>query len=478
MPSDTILSDTRQQAEARTPPVMTALSSKHRIVIVGGGAGGLELATRLGDRYRNSDAAEVILVDRSPTHVWKPLLHEVAAGSMDASVSQLEYVAQARWHHFEFQQGELQGLDRQGKTITVAQVHDADGLEILPQRIVPYDTLVLAIGSVTNFFNTPGAREHALAVDTVDQAEHFRRRLIAACMRAQNRIGSLGGPEDRRARPHVDIAIIGGGATGVELSAELRSTAQVLGAYGLHHLDPRRDVHITIIEAGPRILGPLPDHVIEETTHTLERLDIHILTGERVTEVRERAVATASGKTIPADITVWAAGIQVPKVLGELGLPVNRLGQVKVAQTLQTEADPAIFAFGDCADCPWPESARQGEGAGAGAGKSVPPRAQAAHQQARHLYHALQDRIEGRPLRAFTYHDRGSLISLSRYNVVGNIVGKLTGRSFIIEGALARLLYTSLYRTHLVALHGVMRMVLDTIAQWARRRTIPRVKLH
>jgi NADH dehydrogenase len=393
---------------------------------------------------------------------------------MDASVSQLEYVAQARWHHFEFQQGELQGLDRQEKTVTVSEVHDADGLEILPQRLVPYDTLVLAIGSVTNFFNTPGAREHAIAVDTVDQAEHFRRRLIAACMRAQNRIGTLGGPEDRRARPHVDIAIIGGGATGVELSAELRNTAQVLGAYGLHHLDPRRDVHITIIEAGPRILGPLPDHVVEETTHTLERLDVRMLTGERVTEVRERAVATASGKIIPADLTVWAAGIQVPGVLGELGLPVNRLGQVKVRQTLQTEADPAIFAFGDCAECPWPESASQGEGAG----KSVPPRAQAAHQQARHLYHALQDRIEGRPLQPFVYHDRGSLISLSRFNVVGNVVGKLTGRSFVIEGALARVLYTSLYRMHLVALHGFMRMVLDTIAQWARRRTMPRVKLH
>jgi NADH dehydrogenase len=415
-----------------------------------------------------------VLVDRSPTHVWKPLLHEVAAGSVDAGTSQLEYAAQARWHRFEFQQGELEGLDRKGRTITVSEVHDADGLEILPRRIVPYDTLVLAIGSVTNFFNTPGAREHAIAVDTVDQAEHFRRRLIAACMRAQNRIGSLGGPEDRRARPHVDIAIIGGGATGVELSAELRNTAQVLGAYGLHHLDPRRDVHITIIEAGPRILGPLPDHVVEETTRTLERLDVRILTGERVTEVRERAVATASGKAIPADITVWAAGIQVPRILGELGLPVNRLGQVKVAQTLQTEADPAIFAFGDCADCPWTDNGGNGEHAG----KSVPPRAQAAHQQAKHLYRALQDRIAGRPLPRFVYRDRGSLISLSRFNVVGNVVGRLTGHSFVIEGALARLLYTSLYRMHLVALHGVMRTVLDTIAQWARRRTIPRVKLH
>jgi NADH:ubiquinone reductase (H+-translocating) len=475
MSSDTKLRDAEQSAVIEFPSgdatrSSTASRQRHRIVIVGGGAGGLELATRLGDKYQHSDKAEVVLVDRSPTHVWKPLLHEVAAGSMDANANQLEYIAQARWHHFEFQQGELSGLDRAQKTITVSEVHDVEGVEILPQRAVHYDTLVLAIGSVTNFFNTRGAREHAIAVDTVSEAEHFRRRLIAACMRAQNRLGDTAA----RSRPQVNIVIIGGGATGVELSAELRNTAQVLGAYGLHHLDPRRDVHIAIVEAAPRILAPLPEHVSEETVHTLDRLDIHILTGERVTEVREHAVVTASGKTLPADLTVWAAGIQVPKVLADLGLPVNKLGQVKVSQTLQTDIDPTIFAFGDCADCPWPGSG----GNHKDAGKSVPPRAQAAHQQAKHLYHALQDRIDGRPLKQFVYRDRGSLISLSRFNAVGNLMGKVVGRSMLIEGALARLLYVSLYRTHLMALHGFMRMVLDTIAQWARRRTTPRVKLH
>jgi NADH:ubiquinone reductase (H+-translocating) len=483
MSSDTKLRDTERREQhsvidfpSRNPssnPAGDSVTSRqrHRIVVVGGGAGGLELATRLGDKYHHSDKAEVVLVDRSPTHVWKPLLHEVAAGSMDANTNQLEYIAQARWHHFEFQQGDLTGLDRARKTITVSEVHDVEGVEILPEREVPYDTLVLAIGSVTNFFNTRGAREHAIAVDTVSEAEHFRRRLIAACMRAQNHLDKTNDAAAFRSRPQVNIVIIGGGATGVELSAELRNTAQVLGAYGLHRLDPRRDVHITIVEASPRILAPLPEHVAQETARTLDRLDVHMLTGERVTEVREHAVVTASGKTLPADLTVWAAGIQVPKVLADLGLPVNKLGQVKVSQTLQTEIDPTIFAFGDCADCPWPKGDNN-------AGRSVPPRAQAAHQQAKHLYHALQDRIDGRPLRQFVYRDRGSLISLSRFNAVGNLMGKVVGRSMLIEGALARLLYVSLYRTHLMALHGFMRMMLDTIAQWARRRTMPRVKLH
>jgi NADH dehydrogenase len=435
----------------------------HRIVIVGGGAGGVQLATRLGDKMHKSRKAHVILVDRAATHLWKPLLHEVAAGSMDANTHQLEYAAQARWHHFEFQQGALIGLDRAGKAVMISAVKDEDDVEILPQREIAYDTLILAIGSETNFFGVPGATEHAIAIDTVAQAERFRRRMIAACMRAQNGLGKHAGQD----HPQVSIVIIGGGATGVELSAELRSTAKVLGAYGLHHLDPQRDISIAIIEAGPRILGPLPERIAEETANLLRNVNINILVGERVTEVQPRAVLTGSGKTLPSDLTVWAGGIKVPKILAEIGLPTNRLGQVIVSQTLQTIIDPDIFAFGDCASCPWPEKST-----------SVPPRAQAAHQQAGLLYHSLHRRLEGKPLPVFHYQDRGSLVSLGRYDTVGNLMGKLIGSTLFVEGKVARLLYVSLYRQHVMALHGFMRMVLDTMAQWLRRKTSPRVKLH
>jgi NADH dehydrogenase len=323
----------------------------HRIIVVGGGAGGLELVTRLGDKLGKKGVAEVVLVDRLPTHIWKPLLHEVAAGSMDPNTHQLEYAAQARWHHFEFQQGELTGIDRTRKTISVAACMDPDGAELLPARELWYDTLVLAIGCVTHFFGVPGAAQNAIALDTVAQAERFRRRLIAACVRAQNGRGRVG--ED--GRPRVDVAIIGAGATGVELSAELRNTAHVLNAYGLHQLDPRRDVRIHVIEAGPRILPALSERVSAETAKLLRKLDVDVFTSERVTEVTTEAVLTASGKRIDADLTVWAAGITAPPVLAALGLPVSRQGQILVRPTLQSEGDPDIFAFGDCASCPWPE---------------------------------------------------------------------------------------------------------------------------
>jgi NADH dehydrogenase len=380
---------------------------------------------------------------------------------MDPHTHQLAYAAQANWHGFEFQQGELLGLDRAARCIRVGAVIDEDGIEVLPERRIAYDTLVLAIGSVTNFFNVPGA-QFALPLDTTEQADRFRRRLISACMRAEARRSE--GP----GRPTVSVSIIGAGATGVELSAELRNTAQVLNAYGLHDMDPRHDIRIHLVEAGPRILPALPERVAAGITGLLQKLDVDVLTGERVVEVTANSVRTASGRTLPSDLTVWAAGITAPKVLASLdGLALGRGGLLAVRQTLQTETDPDVYAFGDCAACAWRAT-----------GGLVPPRAQSAHQQASFLKHALLDRLEGRPLPEFHFQDFGSLVSLGHFSAMGNLMGGLIGGNVLLEGLIARLMYSSLYRMHVLALHGMRRMLLDTVGHWLRSKTTPRVKLH
>ncbi|WP_250493133.1 MULTISPECIES: NAD(P)/FAD-dependent oxidoreductase [unclassified Caballeronia] len=456
----------------------------HRFIIVGGGAGGLELATRLGDRFGTTDSktaprAQVTLVDRNPTHIWKPLLHEVAAGSMDPFTQELEYAAQAMWHGFEFQQGELIALNRATKRITISALRDDEAGEVLPQRELEYDTLVIAIGSTTHFFGVEGAQQHSIALDTVGQAELFRKRLIAACMRAEHFAPEpvAAGIDDSEGppvplgslnAPRIQVAIVGAGATGVELSAELRNTAHVLSAYGLHKLDPKHDIGIVLIEAGPRILPALRDTVSTATAELLTKLGVSLMTGETVAEVSRDSIRTASGKTIRVDLTVWAAGIKAPAILSQLdGLPTNRLGQLIVRRTLQTEADDNIFALGDCAACPWPGNER-----------GVPPRAQAAHQQASFLFKAFERRMNGKSLPEYTYRDFGSLVSLGRYSAVGSLMGGLIGGNMMIEGLFARFMYMSLYRLHIAALHGYARMVLDTIAHWLRRSTAPRVKLH
>src|SRR5471032_3493831 len=448
----------------------------HRFIIVGGGAGGLELATRLGDKFGNANGkgaarAQVTLIDRNSTHIWKPLLHEVAAGSMDPFSQELPYAAQARWHGFEFQQGDLLGIDRTAKRVTLGPLLDDEAGELMPQRDLEYDTLIVAIGSTTAFFGVQGAQENSLALDTVDQAELFRKRLIAACIRAEYRTpeAAMASADAVGARqPRIQVAIVGGGATGVELSAELRNTAQVLSAYGLHKLDPRHDVGIVLIEAGPRILPALQERVSTATAELLTKLGVKLMIGETVAEVAPGIIRTASGHTVRADLTVWAAGIKAPPILSQLdGLPVNRLGQLVVRRTLQTEIDDNIFALGDCAACPWPGNER-----------NVPPRAQAAHQQASFLLKALAARLDNQPLPEFTYRDFGSLVSLGHFSAVGNLMGGVIGGNMLIEGLFARFMYMSLYRLHIAALHGYARMVLDTFAHWLRRTTLPRVKLH
>jgi NADH:ubiquinone reductase (H+-translocating) len=449
----------------------------HRFIIVGGGAGGLELATGLGDKFGTADGkrtarAQVTLIDRNSTHIWKPLLHEVAAGSLDPFSQELPYVAQARWHGFEFQQGDLLGIDRVAKRVTLGPLLDDEAGELLPPRDLEYDTLIVAIGSTTAFFGVPGAQENSLALDTVAQAELFRKRLIAACIRAEYRTEPpCVAPQDGIHTPRIQVAIVGAGATGVELSAELRNTAQVLHAYGLHKLDPQRDIGIVLIEGGPRILPALPERVSTATAQLLAKAGVELMTGETVAEVSRTSIRTASGKTVAADLTVWAAGIRAPAVLSQLdGLATNRLGQLIVRSTLQTETDDNIFALGDCAACPWP--------GGEKADRNVPPRAQAAHQQASFLLKSLERRLDGRPLPDYTYRDFGSLVSLGHFSAVGSLMGGLIGGNMLIEGLFARFMYQSLYRMHIAALHGVARMVLDTVAHWLRRSTAPRVKLH
>jgi NADH:quinone reductase (non-electrogenic) len=433
----------------------------HRTVIVGGGAGGLELATRLGDKLGRTGKADITLIDKSRAHLWKPLLHEIAAGSMDLGYHELDYLAQAHWHHFHYRIGEMIGLDRARREVLVGPVVEENGTVITPARTYPYDTLILAVGSLTNDFGTPGVMEHAISLETPEQADRFHRRLVNACIRAQSQSEPL--------RPgQLQVVIIGGGATGVELAAELHKTTRGLVAFGLDRVDPDRDISLYLIEAADRILPALPLRISEAATDLLRKLGVKVYTSARVSAVMPNEIKLEDGRTIPAELVVWAAGVKAPSFLNNIdGLETNAINQLIVRQTLQTTRDDNIFALGDCAACPWPEK-----------NSIVPPRAQAAHQQATHLYKQLQRRLNGRPPEPWHYRDFGSLVSLGHYSTVGSLMGKLVGRSLFIEGYFARLMYVSLHKLHEYELHGFIKVALDTIARLITRRTEPQVKLH
>jgi NADH dehydrogenase len=431
----------------------------HKIVIVGGGAGGLELATRLGKSLGKRGQAKITLVDANLTHIWKPLLHEVAAGSLNSSGDELNYVAQAKWNHFEFQLGRMCNLNRLEKRISLAATLDEHDQVLMPARELSYDSLIIAVGSTTNDFGTAGAAEHCLFLDTREQAERFHRQLLSHYLRAH--------ASQSETTELITIAIVGAGATGVELAAELQHAARELAAYGLDRISPE-NMRITLIEAGPRVLPALPERISQPVHKTLEKLGVTVLTGAAVSQVTREALHTAQGQVIPATLKVWAAGIRAPDFLKDLdGLETNRINQLHVRLTLQTTLDDSIFAFGDCAACPQPDKD----------GQNVPPRAQAAHQQASLLAKSLKLRIEGNALPEYRYRDYGSLISLSTFSAVGNLMGNLTG-SVMLEGWLARMFYVSLYRMHQIALYGVTRTLLMMLGDRIGRSTEPRLKLH
>jgi NADH dehydrogenase len=434
---------------------------KTQIVIVGGGAGGLELVRKLASHYNSTDF-DIILVDRNTSHIWKPLLHEVAAGSLDANLDEVGYRAHAfRWGYRYFD-GALESVDREAQEIVIAPILDDDGSEVIGRHRIRYDYLVLAVGSVSNDFGTPGVKQHCLSLESRKDADRFRRKLLNQCLRVSRQMTL-----DPQAEAFARVAIVGGGATGVELAAELYSAASALGYYGLEVFDEKRLI-VTLIEAGPRILPALPEKLAAAATAELEALGVRVLAGTKVTAATPVSIETESGESIPADIMVWAAGVKGADFLSDIGgLETTRSNQLVVHPTLQTSRDDRIFAIGDCA---WFVPS---DGA-----KPIPPRAQAAHQMADTALHNIKALIAKQDLKPFIYKDNGSLVSLARYTTVGSLMGNLVGGRMAIEGRLARFVYVSLYRMHLFAIHGWLKGLSLLLIGHVNQVVRPKLKLH
>ena len=433
---------------------------KTQIVVVGGGAGGLELVRRLGSRL-GRDAYDIILVERNRTHIWKPLLHEVAAGSLDANMDEVGYGGHGvRWG-YRFFYGTFAGIDRQRRVVRTAPLLDDDGKEVIGAHDIRYDYLVLAVGGVSNDFGIPGVAEHALFLEDRQQADQFRSKLLNACLRVTHKVAQ------GEAEAMVRIAIVGAGATGVELAAELYNAAHALRHYGLEVFDETR-LKVTILEAGPRILPALPDKLSDAAAAELKALGVEILTDTAVDAVEASAVRMKGGRTIAADLTLWAAGVKGPDYLSDLaGLEVDRSKRLVVRPSLQTTVDDRIFAIGDC--CSYTP---------AGEDRPIPPRAQAAHQMATLVFENIVGLAEGRPLKDFIYNDRGSLVALSRFSTVGSLMGNLVGGRMAVEGRLARIAYASLYRMHLIAIHGWIKGLAMILVGHVNRIVRPKLKLH
>ena len=427
------------------------------IVIVGGGAGGLELASRLGRRLGGRRIAShggkrrVLLIDRSSFHIWKPTLHEVAAGTLDVHQEGVSYSILGRSNGFNFLLGELATFDPGAKRLTLKAITDQGGQVLAPERTITFTYGVLAIGSGSNLFGTPGA-EQAYLLERTEDAEVFHARLLAAFTRASFSADKI-----------MRVAIVGGGATGVELSAELiEAHRELLGSLGD---EQRFRLDITVVEAAERILGGLPPEIADKAKLALERKGVAVKTDAKVLAVHADRLETSRGDVL-ADLIVWAAGVKAAEANRGFGLDTNRGNQFVVNDRLETSS-PDIWALGDCAAAPWKD------------GKIVPARAQAAHQQASYLERVLIARLrQGHVQTPFVYRDFGSLVSLGDNKGVGALMGGLGGPNFFIEGLLAKWAYMSLHLDHHRAILGVGRTATLAIARLLQQRVSGRLKLH
>ena len=437
------------------------INTHPNIVIIGGGAGGLELASKLGNKLGKSRRANITLIDKNRTHIWKPLLHEVATGSLDTSLDGVVYSAHAARHGFQFILGEFINLDAEKQAIYLKEQYDSDGELILPQRTVHYDELIIAIGSVSNDFNTPGVSKHCYFLDSHQQAERFQHALLNCFTRVHQAASQL--PEEQN---RLSIAIVGGGATGVELSAELVHVAQLLKHYGMSAFTSTK-LTIHLIEAGPTILPALPTRISNSARDELRHLGVNILEGTKVSKATSEGFITDDNTLIQADLMLWAAGVKVADFIKNLDcFEFTRNNQIKVDEYLQAKGTSHIHVLGDA--CAYEQED----------GTFVPPRAQAAHQMASNVAHNILVKFTGKAPRPFVYKDHGSLVNLSRFSAVGSLMGNLTNNTMFIEGNLARVMYLSLYRMHQNAIHGPIKTTALWLSEKLLRIVRPKMKLH
>lgn len=443
----------------------TAERKPRRIIVLGGGAAGLELAIRLARGTRAFSRAQVVLVDQERSHIWKPRWHELAVGLLVAAEEKADFAAQARRHGFTFELGEVEALDLDRREAALAATPRPAGDpvappgDLLPARRIGWDLAVLAVGSTVDDFGTPGVREHAYTLDTAEASGRVHAAVLAQAERVAAGL-----------QPGVRVVIVGAGTTGVELAGELRTAVARLEPLR-SLLDPAR-LHVTVVEAASRPLPGSPGDLSDYARRTLEARGVALRLGAKVTAVEADAVALEGGARIGADLVVWASGVKAQGLAAHLpGVRHVKGGRVEVDETLRVLGEDGrprddLHALGDCAALPsGPE------------GKPLPATAQVAQQQARHLARSLARQLRGRAALPFRYHDRGTLVSLGEGGAQGELPAPGRRGPLKITGAGARLAYAGLYRAHLAELFGVRGAAALALSAFLRRSARPSLKL-
>jgi NADH:quinone reductase (non-electrogenic) len=369
-------------------------NSNPRVVIVGGGFGGLSAARGLAGQ-----PVDVILIDRNNHHLFQPLLYQVAT----AGLSPADIASPIR--------GILRG--QRNARVMLAEVTGVDVARkevIADVRRVPYDYLVLATGARHAYFGHSNWAQFAPGLKTIDDATYLRRRILLAFERAENECDL----EERQRL--MTFVVIGGGPTGVEMAGAIAELAKRVLASDFRTIDPRC-ARIILVEAAPRVLTPFAPSVSETARRALEKLGVEVRPGAAVTDCSCAAVHLG-GELIPTRTIIWAAGVMASPAGRWLGVETDHAGRVKVRADLSVPGHSNIFVIGDTA------AAADADGA------PLPGVAPVAKQQGQYVARALAARLRGRTVQAFRYRDFGSLATIGRSRAVAQY-GRLRLSGFV-----------------------------------------------
>ena len=407
----------------------------HRVVIVGGGFGGLQTAMKLG-----GTSLEVILVDRRNFHLFQPLTYQVATGSLSAG--DIAYPLRAifkRRKNVHVVLAEVAGFDLAEREVHLRPVGD-----VPTPASTPYDTLVVAGGSMYSYFGHDDWRQYALEVKSLESALSVRSRILAAFEAAE-----LDDDPARRA-VWLTFVVVGAGPTGVEMAGQIAELARDTLHRDYRVIDTRK-ARIILVEANDRVLTSFPPSLSAKAVRSLERLGIEVLVDHRVTMVDGRGVTVedASGRSehVEAPTVIWAAGVAASGLAGELGrlsgAPVDRSGHLAVEPDLTLPGHPEVFALGDMV------SVREADGQPV----TLPGVAPVAMQQGRYVARVIRSRLAAKETKPFRYRDKGNLATIGRAAAVADVKGlRLSGFLAWITWLVVHLWYLVGFQNRLIVI--------------------------
>ena len=399
------------------------MSPPPRVVIVGGGFGGLAAARRL-----SRAPVQVTVVDRQNHHLFQPLLYQVAtAGLSPAEIASPIRRILARQNNAEVLLGDVTAVDAEAR-----HLRTADGTTI------PFDFLIVAAGATHSYFGRDEWEGPAPGLKTIEDALEIRRRVLLAFEEAERE------PDPAIRREWLTFVVIGGGPTGVEMAGALAEVARHTLARDFRHIDPG-SARVVLLEAAPRILGAYPEDLSASAARQLETLCVEVYTGSPVTQVDGGGIE-AAGRRLAARTVVWAAGVQASPLGRGLGAPLDRAGRVRVAPDLTVPGHSGLFVIGDLA------SLEQD-------GHPVPGVAPAAIQMGNHAAENVLRALRDEPLASFRYRDKGSLATVGRRRGVA-MIGRLR-----LSGAVAWLAWLAIHVFFLIGFRN--RFVVLFTWAWA-----------